>query len=86
MTLYERTECHLCAETFRALHRIALDRPLTVTRVDIDGDTAVERRYALRVPVLRIGAAELDAAGLDDPAIARWIGSVVDADAGGLAT
>lgn len=86
MTLYERADCHLCAEASRALHRVALDTPLTVTRVDIDADAEAERRYALRVPVLKIGMSELDAAGLDDRAVAAWIRSVKDANRSGRTT
>lgn len=73
VTLYERAGCGLCDETHRALRRLALDRALEIERVDIDRVTALTDRYALRVPVLRVGDAELDAAGLDDAAVARWL-------------
>src|SRR5687768_11140309 len=73
VTLYERAGCGLCDETHRALRRIGLDRALEIERVDIDRDPAVRDRYTLRVPVLRSGDAELDAAGLEDAAIARWL-------------
>lgn len=71
--LYEREACGLCAEAYRALRRVGLDRPLEIERIDVDRDAALRDTYALRVPVLRLGAAELDAAGLGDGAIARWI-------------
>lgn len=71
--LYERDGCGLCDEAHRALRRIGLDRALEIERVDIDRDAALVDRYALRVPVLRLGEAELDPAGLDDAAIARWL-------------
>lgn len=73
VTLYERAGCGLCEETHRALRRIGLDRALAIHRVDIDGDPRLRDRYALRVPVLRAGDSELDAAGLDDGALARWL-------------
>ena len=73
VTLYERAGCGLCDETHRALRRIALDRALEIERVDIDRDTALNDRYVLRVPVLRVADAELDAAGLDEAAVARWL-------------
>jgi glutaredoxin len=78
VTLYERPGCHLCEETHRALRRIALDRPLEIARVDITGDPALERRYVLRVPVLSAGGRDLDAAGLDDRAIATWLAETLD--------
>lgn len=74
--LYERAACGLCDEAHRALRRIALDRALEIERVDIDRDTSLTDRYALRVPVLRARDAELDPAGLDDAAIARWLTSL----------
>ncbi len=73
VSLLEKDECGLCAETHRALRRVALDMPLAIERVDIARDPAVESRYALRVPVLLVAGQELDAAGLADAAIARWL-------------
>lgn len=75
VTLYERAACGLCDEAHRALRRIGLDRALEIERVDIERDPALSDRYALRIPVLRVGDAELDAAGLEDGAIARWLPS-----------
>lgn len=73
VTLYETAECGLCAEAHRALRRIGLDRPLEIERIDVAGDPELERRYALRVPVLAAAGEELDAAGLEDAPITRWI-------------
>lgn len=76
--LMERPDCELCGEAFRALRRLALDRPLDIERVDISGAPAasLSDRYVLRIPVLVVEGDELDAAGLDDAAIARWLGQV----------
>jgi glutaredoxin len=71
--LYEKPGCGLCAEAHRALTRIRMDTPLEVERVDIDKDAALFDRYAIRIPVLRMGERELDAAGLEDAAIRRWL-------------
>ncbi len=71
VVLYEKKGCHLCDEAYRALRRVSLERPLDISRVQTDED-----RYVLRVPVLAVGAEELDAAGLEDGAIARWLGSL----------
>jgi hypothetical protein len=69
--------CELCGEAYRALRRIALDRPLDVERVDITvGPELVRDRYLLRIPVLVVGGEELDAAGLEDAAILRWLREV----------
>ena len=71
--LMEKPECGLCGEAFRALKRVSLDLPVAIERVDITADAALEDRYALRIPVLVVGEQELDAAGLDDRAIAAWL-------------
>lgn len=75
--LMERPDCELCGEAFRTLRRLALDRPLDIERVDISAAPAsVSDRYVLRIPVLVVDGEELDAAGLDDEAIARWLREV----------
>jgi hypothetical protein len=71
--LYERQGCHLCEETHRTLRRIGLDRPLAIERVDIANEPALELRYLVRIPVVAVGEAELDAAGLADREIAAWL-------------
>ena len=76
ITLYERPGCHLCEETHRSLRRIGLDRPLAIARVDIAADPDLERRYVIRIPVVKVGNHELDTAGLADREIAAWIVSV----------
>ncbi len=75
--LMEKADCHLCAETHRALRRIALELPLDIERVDIAALSADDRgRYVLRVPVLVAEGEELDAGGLEDAAIVRWLRQV----------
>jgi len=71
--LLEKPDCGLCAEAFRALKRVSLDLPIAIERMDITRDAALQGRYALRIPVLVVGEHELDAAGLDDRAIAAWL-------------
>lgn len=74
--LYLRVGCHLCDESHRALRRASLDLPLQIERIDVDTDDALVRRYALRVPVIAVGRErqdELDAAGLEDAALVRWL-------------
>ena len=76
VTLYERVGCHLCEDTHRALRRIGLDRPLAIERVDIAAAPTLERLYVVRIPVLKVGNAELDAAGLADREIADWLRTI----------
>lgn len=71
--LLEKPDCGLCAETYRALRRVALDMPLEVERVDITKDPVLFDRYALRIPVVVTDGRELDAAGVDDRALRAWL-------------
>jgi hypothetical protein len=71
--LYEKPDCGLCGEVYRALTRVRMDMPLDIERVDIEGDPALFDRYAIRIPVIAIGEDELDAAGIDDAALRRWL-------------
>ena len=71
--LYETPGCDLCAEAVAALGRVGRRRRLTLERIDISADPGLRGRYGLRVPVLAAGDDELDAAGLADEAIARWL-------------
>lgn len=75
--LLEKADCHLCADAYRALRRVALDRPLEIDRVDIEAaPPEVHDRYVLRIPVLVVRGEELDLAGLEDGAIARFLAEV----------
>ena len=74
--LMERPECALCDEALLALRRLSRQTRLDIERVDVTRDPAHLDRYIVRVPVLVVGDAELDAAGIDDAAIARWLDEV----------
>lgn len=73
VTLYEKAGCGLCAEAYRELTRVRMDMPIEIERVDIETDRDLFRRYGIRIPVLRVGERELDAAGLDEPALRQWL-------------
>jgi hypothetical protein len=70
---FEKAGCGLCDEAYRALTRVRMDLPLEIERVDIEADPKVFDRYAIRIPVLRVGEDELEAAGLDDAALRLWL-------------
>ena len=71
MRLDERVGCHLCEEAHRALRRVGLDMPLAITRTDIAADPTLERRYVVRIPVLRVGSREPDPVGPPAPEAPR---------------
>jgi hypothetical protein len=57
LILIQRDDCSLCDEAWEVLASAGV-RDFESTF--IDGDTALEARYGMRVPVLRLGDAELD--------------------------
>jgi hypothetical protein len=74
--LMEKPGCGLCDEAMAAMRRASRNTPVDIERVDITGDPALFDRYVIRIPVLVVGEAELDAAGIDDAAIGRWLDEV----------
>ena len=73
MRFFEKKDCGLCAEAYRALTRIRMDIPLEIERVDIEREDGLIDRYALRIPVLARGTDELEVGGIDEGAIVRWL-------------
>jgi len=69
-------DCGLCDEALGALRRLSRRTPLDIERVDVTLDPELLGRYVVRVPVLVVGDAELDVAGIDDAAIRRWLDEV----------
>ncbi|HKW77584.1 MAG TPA: glutaredoxin family protein [Candidatus Limnocylindria bacterium] len=77
--LYEKADCGLCAEAYRALTRIRMDMALEIERVDILIDPRLFDRYALRIPVVAVAERELDAAAVDEAALRRWLAESIPA-------
>ena len=67
-----RPDCGLCDEALGALRRLSRRTSLDIERVDVTRDPDL----LVRVPVLVVGGAELDAAGIDDAAIGRWLDEI----------
>lgn len=70
---YEKPGCGLCGEAYRALTRVRMEMPLDIERIDVERDPALLERYAIRIPVIAVGAEELEVAGLEEPALRRWL-------------
>ena len=52
LTLYGRTDCHLCAEMRAVVEGIIHEIPATLEEIDVDGDPALVAAYGDEVPVL----------------------------------
>ena len=74
--LLERPDCGLCDDALASLRRLSRRKRLDIERVDVTRDLAVFDRYVVRVPVLMVGDAELDAGGMDEAVIGRWLDEV----------
>jgi hypothetical protein len=57
LTLIQRDDCALCDAAWEILHQAGVRDFETLF---IDGDAGLEASYGTRVPVLRLGDAELD--------------------------
>lgn len=71
LTIYSRSQCHLCEEMVTALAPYHARYEFELRRVDIDGDLALIERYAARVPVLTRGDTEICHYFLDEEALAQ---------------
>jgi len=70
---YEKSGCGLCGEAYRALTRVRMEMPLNIERIDIETEPDLLDRYLIRIPVIAVGPDELDVAGLEEPALRRWL-------------
>jgi glutaredoxin len=55
LTLYTRTDCHLCHEMRSTIDAVAHDVPLTMEEIDVDSAPELAATYGDEVPVLCIG-------------------------------
>ena len=54
LTLYHRTDCHLCDEMRAVVDAVGRDVPFELTAVDVDGDASLAATYGPEVPVLLV--------------------------------
>ena len=59
LTLYGRSNCHLCDEMLAALASLRGEFGFAVDVIDVAGDAGLERRFGSLVPVLTHAGAEL---------------------------
>jgi len=74
--LLERPNCGLCEDALASLRRLSRRKRLDIERVDVTQDLATFDRYVVRVPVLMVGDAELEAGGMDEAVIGRWLDEI----------
>lgn len=76
LELLSRDGCGLCEEMARALEALRLRFPLPpVVVVDIDTDPALQRRFILEIPVLRLDGHVVCHGHLDEARLRRALGA-----------
>lgn len=64
--LYERPECHLCAEALGELQELrAGGLEFEIERVNIESDERLHRKYLELIPVIEVGGETVSELGLD---------------------
>lgn len=71
LTLLSRPGCHLCHEMRERVERVIQGRDLELIVSNIEEDEALLRRYALSIPVLLFGNAEIARHRIDEAALSR---------------
>lgn len=61
VTLYTRPDCHLCEQAKAELQALQQEYPHRLVEVDIDSDEALQKSYALEIPVIEAGPYRLKA-------------------------
>lgn len=74
LTVYGRSQCHLCTEMLSALRPYQEQRGLEVAVVHIDDNAKLEARYGHKIPILVAEGVEICHGFLDDAALARHFG------------
>lgn len=69
LTLYHREGCHLCDDLLQDLGRMSAELCFEISRVDIDADPALKRRFNEKIPVLALGEDIICCHRLDERAL-----------------
>ncbi len=72
LQLYYRHGCHLCEDMLGQLLGLGADLRFSVDLIDVDGDSGLQARYQVLVPVLTDGDTEICRYFLDEVALRRW--------------
>jgi glutaredoxin len=54
VSVYSRSNCHLCEVALEVISEIRKDYEFTITKILIDGDSKLEEKYGEQVPVILI--------------------------------
>jgi glutaredoxin len=54
VSIYSRSNCHLCEVALEVLNGLQNELDFTITKIFIDGNTELEEKYGEQVPVILI--------------------------------
>ncbi|MEJ6573861.1 MAG: glutaredoxin family protein [Actinomycetes bacterium] len=54
VTIYGRSNCHLCEVALGTINEIRNEFEFTLTKIEIDGNVELEEKYGEQVPVILI--------------------------------
>lgn len=69
VTLYSKSDCHLCVEARAVLLRVRADLDFELSELDITTDETLHRAYFERIPVVSVGGEELFEYFVDEDAL-----------------
>jgi hypothetical protein len=58
VTLYGKTDCHLCEDAEGVLARVGASLPIEVRKVDIQSSPALYERFRYRIPVIEVAGGQ----------------------------
>ncbi len=73
VTIYSRPGCHLCDDMKDAVRRIAQtsDERIAIEEIDVSGDSELEARYGVEVPVLLVDGRKVAKYRITEDALRR---------------
>lgn len=72
LSIYSRSECHLCEEMLAALKKWHGRFNFKVKIIDIDQDPSLTTRFAARIPLLAVGDIKICEYHLDKKALLHF--------------
>jgi hypothetical protein len=76
LTLYGRSDCHLCDEMIAGLQKLQDRFQFALTVIDIDSDAALQAQYDEHIPVLAHGSRELCRHALDSGRLTDYLAKI----------
>jgi glutaredoxin len=77
VTLYSKSDCHLCVQARDALLKVQADLEFELSELDITTDESLHRAYFERIPVVALGGEELFEYFVDEGALREHLKAIL---------